>query len=181
MKTNMPPDEFRRYGHEVIDWIADYMENIRDYPVLARVKPGDLTDQLPASAPHSGEEMGAILEDFRKLILPAVTHWNHPRFHGYFSVSGSAPGILAEALIAALNMNGMLWKSSPASTELEQVTLAWLREWLGLPPDFFGVIHDTASVNVLHAIAAARERWSSIARSNASLASAAGRWSPIAR
>ncbi|MCP5119883.1 MAG: PLP-dependent decarboxylase, partial [bacterium] len=113
--------------------------------------------RLPDSAPEEGEPMAAILEDFQKLIMPAVTHWNHPRFHGYFSVSGSPPGILAEALIAALNMNGMLWKSSPAATELEQVTLAWLREWLGLPADFFGVIHDTASINVLHAIAAARE------------------------
>lgn len=153
----MPAEEFRRFGHEVIDWIADYMSHIREYPVLARVKPGELVDRLPRSAPETGEPMDAILKDFRELILPGITHWNHPRFHAYFSVSSSGPGILAEALIAALNVNGMLWKSSPASTELEQVTLSWLRQWLGLPESFFGVIHDTASTNALHAIAAARQ------------------------
>lgn len=158
MKSNMPPEEFRRYGHRVIDWIADYLEHIRDYPVLARLEPGELASRLPAKAPEEGEPMEAILEDFERQILPAVTHWNHPRFHAYFSVSASPPGILAEALIAALNMNGMLWKTSPASTELEQVTLGWLRDWLGLPERFFGVIHDTASINAVHAIAAARFR-----------------------
>ena len=156
--TQMPPDEFRRHGHEIVDWIADYIAQIRDYPILPQVRPGELTGQLPAKAPDPGQSMEEILEDFRKLILPAVTHWNHPRFHGYFSISGSSPGILAEMLIAALNNNGMLWKSSPASTELEQVTLDWLREWIGLPEEFFGLIFDTASVGVLHAIVAARER-----------------------
>lgn len=158
MKWNMPPEEFRRYGHRIIDWIADYLEHIRDYPVLPRLEPGELASRLPARAPEEGEPMEAILEDFERQILPAVTHWNHPRFHAYFSVSASPPGILAEALIAALNMNGMLWKTSPASTELEQVTLGWLRDWLGLPERFFGVIHDTASLNAVHAIAAARFR-----------------------
>jgi len=157
MKTNMPPEEFRRYGHQIIDWVADYLSEIRQYPVLARVEPGELTAQLPAAAPEHGEPMEEIWRDFHELILPAVTHWNHPRFHGYFSISGSAPGILAETLIAALNMNGMLWKSSPAATELEQVTLGWLREWIGLPEEFFGLILDTASLGALHAIAAARE------------------------
>ena len=94
MKTNMPPEEFRRHGHEVIDWIADYMEHIRDYPVLASVQPGELAARLPESAPEQGETMDAVLADFRELIVPAITHWNHPRFHGYFSVSGSGPGIL---------------------------------------------------------------------------------------
>jgi len=158
MKPDMPPEEFRRFGHQVVDWIAGYMEQIRDYPVLARVQPGELTAQLPPAAPETGEPMETVLADFERLILPAVTHWNHPRFHAYFSVSASAPGILAETLIAALNMNGMLWKTSPAATELEQVTLAWLRRWLGLPDSFFGVIHDTASTNAVHAIAAARHR-----------------------
>ena len=135
----MPAEEFRRYGHEVIDWIADYMAHIRDYPVLAKVVPGDLVDRLPASAPETGEPMDAILADFQKLIMPAITHWNHPSFHAYFSVSSSGPGVLAEALSATLNMNGMLWKTSPAVTELEQVTLGWLREWMGLPADWFGI------------------------------------------
>lgn len=158
MKSDMPPDEFRRFGRQVVDWIAGYLEHIRDYPVLARVQPGELAARLPGAAPEAGEPMEAVLADFERLILPAVTHWNHPRFHAYFSVSASAPGILAEMLIAALNMNGMLWKTSPAATELEQVTLAWLRQWLGLPEAFFGVIHDTASTNAVHAIAAARFR-----------------------
>ena len=153
----MTNDEFRRYGHQLVDWMADYLANIRDYPVLTAMHPGELVDKLPGSAPEHGESMDAILEDFEREIIPAMTHWNHPRFHAYFSVSGSPPGILAEMLIATLNSNGMLWKSCPAITELEQVTLSWLRQWLGLPPDFFGIIYDTASVSTMHAIAAARE------------------------
>ncbi len=153
----MPVEEFRRAAHEAVEWIADYLVNLRDYPVLAQVKPGDLSGQLPKAAPEQGEPVDAILEDFRRLILPGITHWNHPRFFAYFSITGSAPGILAELLCAALNVNGMLWKSSPAATELEQVALGWLRQWVGLPEEFFGIIYDTASVSTLHAIAAARE------------------------
>jgi aromatic-L-amino-acid decarboxylase len=154
----MNSEEFRHYGHQAVDWIAEYLEHIRDYPVLAKVQPGDLTDSLPLSAPDHGESMAAILADFEKQIVPAITHWNHPRFFAYFAISGSTPGILAELLAAALNVNGMLWKSSPAATELEQVTLAWLRQWLGLPPEFLGIIYDTASISTMHAIAAAREK-----------------------
>jgi aromatic-L-amino-acid decarboxylase len=155
--SDMPGQEFRRAGHEIIDWIAGYLENIRDLPVLPSVRPGDVARSLPASGPEHGEEMQAILEDFRELIIPGTTHWNHPRFHAYFSVSASGPGILAEALSAALNVNGMVWKSSPAATELERVVLGWLREWLGLPDSFFGIIYDTASTSTMHAIAAARD------------------------
>jgi aromatic-L-amino-acid/L-tryptophan decarboxylase len=168
----MAPEEFRRYGHEVVDWIADYLRDIREFPVLPDLRPGDLVERLPSQGPEDGESMDAILKDFRELIVPAATHWNHPRFHGYFSISGSAPGILAESLIAALNMNGMLWKSSPAATELEQVTLGWLRQWLELPESFFGVIFDTASVGVLHAIVAAREAADPEARRS-------GHWRPL--
>ena len=150
-------DEFRRAAHEAVDWIADYLENARKFPVLPRMNPGDLIDRLPRSAPERGEPLGTILDDFYKLILPAVTHWNHPRFMAYFSISASGPGILGEMLAAAINANGMLWKTSPAGTELEEVTLGWLRQWLGLPEEFFGIIYDTASVSTLHAIAAARE------------------------
>lgn len=153
----MDAEEFRRFGHDVVDWIADYLANVRDYPILPRMEPGDLARRLPESAPEQGEPMEAILSDFRKLIVPAATHWNHPRFCGYFAITGSAEGVLAEALTAALNMNGMLWQSSPAATELELVTLDWLRQWLGLKPGWFGLILDTASVGALHAIAAARE------------------------
>jgi len=150
-------EEFRRYGHQVVDWMADYLKDIRQYPVLPHAKPGELMDRLPAHAPDRGEPMDAILEDFEGSIVPALTHWNHPRFFAYFAISGSYPGILAEMLAGALNVNGMLWKSCPALTELEQVTLGWLREWIGLPEEFFGIIYDTASISTLHAIAAARE------------------------
>jgi aromatic-L-amino-acid decarboxylase len=155
--SDMPREEFRQAGHEVIDWIADYLDGVRDFPVLPAIQPGDLRASLPASAPDDGEPIDRILEDFRELIVPANTHWNHPRFHAYFSVSASAPGILAEALTAALNVNGMVWKSSPACTELEQIVLAWLRQWLGLPDSFFGIVYDTASTSTLHGLAAARE------------------------
>lgn len=156
LPRDMPPEEFRRAGHEVIDWIADYLSDPRRFGVLPGAEPGQLTDLLPPTAPEHGEPVERILEDFRKLILPHSTLWNHPLFFAYFSVSSSGPGILAETLSAALNMNGMLWKSSPAVTELEQVTLGWLREWLRLPESFFGIIHDTASLSTFHAILAAR-------------------------
>jgi aromatic-L-amino-acid decarboxylase len=153
----MTSDEFRRYGYQAIDWIADYLAHPERYPVLAPVKPGQLTDALPAHGPEGGESMEAILADFDGLIAPAITHWNHPGFMAYFANTGSEPGIIGELLSAALNVNGMLWKSSPAVTELEQVTLRWLREWTGLPSDWFGLIYDTASLSSMHAIAAARE------------------------
>jgi aromatic-L-amino-acid decarboxylase len=150
-------EDFRRAGHEVVDWIAHYLEHTRDYPVLPAVKPGELTDALPRSAPDKGEPYATILKDFENIILPAVTHWNHPRFLAYFACTGSAPAILAEALAATLDTNGLHWKTSPAVAELEQVALGWLREWMGLPSDYFGIIYDTASVSTLHAVAAARE------------------------
>jgi aromatic-L-amino-acid/L-tryptophan decarboxylase len=155
--ADMPNEEFRRAGHEVADWIADYLRDIRDLPVLPRVRPGAVRESLPASAPETGEPIEAILQDFRDIIVPANTQWNHPRFHAYFSVSASGPGILAEALTAALNVNHMVWKSSPAGSELELVTMDWLRQWLQLPPEFFGMILDTASVSTLHALIAARD------------------------
>jgi len=150
-------EEFRQAAHQAVDWIAGYLANPRQYPVLAKIKPGELIDQLPRSAPERGESFQAILADFEKLVLPAVTHWNHPGFMAYFACTGSTPAILAEMLAAALNTNAILWKTSPAVTELEQVSLDWLRQWLGLPEGFFGIIYDTASVSSLHAIAAARE------------------------
>ncbi len=157
MNFDMPPDEFRRAGHEVVDWIADYLAGVREYPVLPSFQPGHLLDALPPVAPEQGEPIERILADFREQIVPDVTHWNHPRFFAYFSVSASGPGILGEMLTAALNINGMLWKSSPATTELEQVTMGWLRKWMGLPEEWFGLIYDTASISTFHAIGAARE------------------------
>jgi aromatic-L-amino-acid decarboxylase len=155
--ADMPSEQFRLAGHDVMDWIADYLDGVRDLPVLPSCRPGELVDTLPATGPECGEPVEEILADFRNQIVPATTHWNHPRFHAYFSVSSSAPGILAEALSAALNVNGMVWKSSPACTELEEVTLSWLRQWLNLPDSFFGIIYDTASTSTMHAVAAARE------------------------
>lgn len=137
--------------------MADYLANAGSYPVLPRMKPGDLIDALPRCGPERGEPMSAILEDFRKQIVPAATHWNHPGFMAYFAISASGPGILGEMLTAVLNMNGMLWKTSPAVVELEQVALDWLRRWIGLPDGLFGITFDTASTSSMHAIAAARE------------------------
>jgi aromatic-L-amino-acid decarboxylase len=154
---DMDPESFRREGYRVVDWIADYFANPERYPVLSRVKPGEVRDTLPARAPERGEEFAEILRDFDRLIVPGITHWNHPGFFAYFAITGSAPGVLAEFLSAALNAQGMLWRTSPSVTELEEVTLGWLRELMGLPPAFDGVIYDTASVSSLHALAAARE------------------------
>ncbi len=168
--VHMTPEEFRKAGHEAVDWIADYLRDIRDYPVLAPVKPGEITAKLPASAPEQGEPPEAILRDFREILVPGITHWNHPRFFAYFSISGSGPGILGEMLAAGLNVNHMLWKASPAATELEQLTLSWVRQWLGLPQDFFGIIHDTASISTMHAVLAARCAYSDEARLNGDFA-----------
>jgi aromatic-L-amino-acid decarboxylase len=153
----MQPNEFRRHGHAVVDWIADYLENPEQWPVLPGVRPGELRSSLPQSPPARGESMDAVLDDFRKLIVPATTHWNHPAFMAYFANSSTGAGVLGEALTAALNVNAMLWRTSPAATELELLTLDWLRQMLGLPEKFFGVIGDTASSNTLYALAAARE------------------------
>ena len=155
---DMDPEAFRREAHRVADWIADYLADPGRYPVLSRVSPGDIARALPAEAPAAGEPFARIFEDFERIILPGVTHWNHPGFFAYFAITGSAPGVLAEFLSAALNVQAMLWRTSPAATELEEVTLAWLRRLVHLPDDFEGVIYDTASISTLHALAAARER-----------------------
>ena len=154
---DMDPEVFRRYGHQAIDWIADYLAHTDDYPVLSRTRPGAVKSHLPEAPPEAPEPMDRILADFEDIIIPGITHWNHPAFFAYFSVTGSGPGILGELISAALNVNCMLWKTSPAATELEEVTLDWLRQMLGLPPGFKGVITDGASMSSLLAIAAARE------------------------
>lgn len=153
----MTAEEFRQAGYQHIDWISQYFQSVRQFPVMTDRTPGELTRQLPKSAPDSGEPIAAILADFKSGIFPALTLWNHPRFFAYFSVSSTPPSILADLLASALNVNAMLWKSSPAATELEQVTLSWLRQWLLLGDQWFGIIYDTASIGVLQAIGAARE------------------------
>ncbi len=153
----MDPADFRRHGHELVEWIADYLEHSDRYPVLSRIKPGDIIEALPGAAPEDGEPFEAIMADFERVLVPGLTHWNHPGFLAYFAITASAPGVLAEFLSAALNQQAMLWRTSPAATELEAVSLGWLRQLIGLPDAFEGVIYDTASVATMHALVAARQ------------------------
>ena len=152
----MDADEFRRHARRLTDWIANYLEH-PDYPVLSRAVPGEIRASLPPDPPQAPGRFDDILDDFERLVLPGLTHWNHPGFFAYFAITGSAPGVLAEFLTAGLNVQAMLWRTSPAATELEDVALSWLRQLLGLPPALEGVIYDTASISTLHALAAARE------------------------
>jgi aromatic-L-amino-acid decarboxylase len=154
---DMPAAELAHALRLVTDRIATFLSDPTRWRVLPDVAPGELRAALPPQAPERPDSFETILADFDSLIMPATTHWNHPGFMAYFATSGSAPGILAEALIATLNVNAMLWRSGPAATELEEVTLNWLRQLLGLPHDFEGVINDTASSSTLYALAAARE------------------------
>jgi aromatic-L-amino-acid/L-tryptophan decarboxylase len=154
---DMSAEEFRRYGREVVDWIADYLSHPERYPVLSQNRPGEMKESQPARPPEHGENFDEVLADVDRIVVPGVTHWNHPAFFAYFSISGSMPGILGEMFAAAFNVNAMLWRTSPSATELEEVTLDWLRQMIGLPGDFSGVLYDTASISTLCAIAAARE------------------------
>jgi aromatic-L-amino-acid decarboxylase len=160
----MTPDEFRRYGHAVVDWIADYHSRIESFPVLSQVKPGEVRASLPANPPLHGESFDAVLRDVENLILPGVTHWQSPNFFAYFPGNASGPGILGDLLSSGLGVQGMLWSTSPACTELETHVLDWLVTMLGLPEKFLssrtggGVIQDTASSAALCALLAGRER-----------------------
>ncbi|HUJ13596.1 MAG TPA: pyridoxal-dependent decarboxylase [Thermoanaerobaculia bacterium] len=156
-KLDATSDEFRAAGHRLIDWIADYLDGVDRYDVLSRVRPGEVAAQFPAKPSEKGRAYDDLIRDFESKIVPGITHWNHPAFFAYFSITGSQAGILAELLTAAINANGMLWKTSPSLTELESVTLEWLRRSLGLPEGLFGIINDTASINSFLALAAARE------------------------
>jgi len=153
----MTPSDFRDAFDRVAAWIDDYYRDPGRYPVLSRSLPGDLVAALPADAPVEGEPFERIFSDFERLIIPGITHWNHPRFFAYFAISAARVTVLAEALAAALDVNAMLWRTSPAATELEDVTLAWLRRMLGLPDAFHGIVYDTASIGGFTALAAARE------------------------
>ena len=161
---HMTPDEFRRYGRAVVDWIADYYENIESYPVLSQVQPGELRDALPPKPPRQGESFEELLKDVSDLIMPGVTHWQSPNFFAYFPANSSAPAVLGELLSAGLGVQGMLWATSPACTELETHVLDWVADMLALPEKFKsdstggGVIQDTASSASLCALLAARER-----------------------
>ena len=153
---DIAPDEFRRHLHEVADWIADYRENIGSLPISPTALPGAIRAQLPAEAPEHGEPVADILADIDRIIMPGVMHWAHPQFVGYFGATTTGPGILAEMIAGALNINAMTWRTSPVATELETHVLQWLQQWLGLGDEFSGVVYDTASISTMHALAAAR-------------------------
>ncbi|MGH3129615.1 MAG: pyridoxal phosphate-dependent decarboxylase family protein [Gaiellaceae bacterium] len=147
---------FRDDGAAALEWAARYLERVHEFPVLAQVEPGEIRSRLPGEAPEHGEPFSAVLRDLDDVLMPGVTHWQSPRYFAYFASTGSEPGILAELLVAALNQVGILWRASPALQELEEVTLDWLRELLGLPEGFEGHIEDSASVATLAALTAAR-------------------------
>ncbi len=161
---HMSPEEFRRWGYAVVDWVADYQRRVASLPVVSRVQPGEIRASLPAEPPQKGEPFEAILADVEKLILPGITHWQSPNFFAFFPANNSGPSILGELVSAALGVQGMLWATSPACTELETHILDWLVAMLGLPEKFKsagaggGAIQDTASSGVLCALLAARER-----------------------
>jgi aromatic-L-amino-acid decarboxylase len=159
---DMDPEAYRQAAHQVADWTADYLRDVERLPVLSTAPPGTVRSGLPASPPRNGEAISAMLADIEELLVPATTHWQSPGFMAYFASSGSGPGILGETLAAAFNVNAMLWRTAPAATELEQVTLDWLRQMVGLPQPLFGVINDTASSSTLYALAAAREAQSDL-------------------
>ena len=153
----MHPDEFRRHGHELVDWMADYFARVGDLPVTPPVHPGDIRRRLPADPPATGEPFDALFADFREIIVPGMTHWNHPGWFAYFPGNNSPPSVLAEMLTATMGAQCMSWATSPAATELEQVVMDWLRRMLDLPDGFTGVIQDTASTATLVALLSARE------------------------
>ena len=148
---------FREDGAEALEWAARYLERVGELPVLAQVQPGEIRAKLPASPPETGEPFSAVLRDLEEVLLPGITHWQHPRFFGYFAVTASEPGILAELLAATLNSVAIMWRAAPASSELEEHVLDWLAQLLGLPPGLHGHIEDTASTSTTAALMAARE------------------------
>lgn len=154
----MNTDEFRRYAHELVDWMAWYMENAGSFPVKSQVKPGDIIGRLPVSPPEMPEEFDKLFRDFNEIVMPGITHWQSPSFFAYFPANTSPPSILAEMITATLGAQCMIWETSPAAAELEERVLNWLRDAMGLPREFEGVIHDTASVATLCAVISAREK-----------------------
>jgi len=154
----MTPEEFRSHAHVLVDWMADYMRDVGTHRVLPEVAPGDVRKRVPASPPESPEPFDEVMRDFATLVLPGITHWNHPGWFGYFPANNSPPSILAEMLTSTIGAQCMSWQTSPAATELEQATMEWLRQMLGLPETFTGVIQDTSSTATLVALLTARER-----------------------
>ena len=154
----MDKETFRKFGHEFVDWIVDYLDSVEEYPVRAQIEPGEIINRLPDSAPDVGESMEHIFKDFREIVLPGVTHWQHPSWFAYFPANNSPPSVLAEMLTAGMGAQCMIWETSPAAAELEERVMDWLRKMLGLPEGMNGVIQDTASTTTLIALLTAREK-----------------------
>jgi aromatic-L-amino-acid/L-tryptophan decarboxylase len=160
----MDPDEFRRLGHELVDWIADYRERVAELPVMSRVQPGEVAALLPTSPPQRGEGLAAIVDELERIVLPGITHWNHPGWFAYFPSNTDLSSVLADLVSAGLGPQSMSWQTSPAATEVEDVVMEWLRQMVGLPETFTGVIHDSASTATFCALLCARERSSAFAQ-----------------
>lgn len=156
--SRMTPDEFRRFGHQLVDWLADYREHVGARPVMSRTEPGDIRRQLPAAPPETAEPFEAVLRDLEDVVVPGLTHWSHPSFFGYFPCNGDLSSVLGDLASTGLGVLGLAWQSSPALTEVEEVVTDWLRQMVGLGPAWSGVIQDTASVSTLVALLSARER-----------------------
>ncbi|TAE51823.1 MAG: aspartate aminotransferase family protein, partial [Bacteroidetes bacterium] len=154
----MNAENFRREAHRMVDWMADYLQDVEKYPVRAQVSPREIFEQLPDEAPVQGEEMSAIFQDFEKIILPGITHWQSPNFYAYFPANASPPSLLAEMLTATLGAQCMIWETSPAAAELEEKVTGWLGKLIGIPAEWAGVIQSTASESTLCALLSARER-----------------------
>jgi aromatic-L-amino-acid decarboxylase len=159
----MKNEDFRRAGHQFVDWIAEYFEKVEEYPIVSRLEPGDIKREIPAVPPARGEAMEAIFQDFERVMMPGITHWQHPGWFAYFPANNSPASVLGELLTAGLGAQCMVWQTSPAAAELEEVVLDWLRQMIGLPAGFSGVIQDTASTATLCALLSAREKASGFA------------------
>ena len=165
----MDTHDFRRLGHELIDWVADYRERIAEYPVMSRVRPGEVAAKLPAEPPRRAEGLATISADLERIVLPGITHWNHPGWFAYFPSNTDLSSVLADLVSSGLGVQGMSWQTSPAATEVEDVVMEWLRQMLGLSDAFTGVIHDTASTATLCALLCARERSSNFSQDRGGL------------
>src|SRR4051812_8559593 len=159
----MTPEEFRRRGHQIVDWIADYRARVATLPVMSRVEPGEVMARLPAAPPEQPEPFDGIFRDLEAILLPGLSHWQHPDFFGYFPSNGELSSVLGDYLSTGLGVLGLSWQSSPALSELEEVTTGWLRQMVGLSEAWRGVIQDTASTSTLVALLCARERGSGYA------------------
>src|SRR5258707_13949060 len=165
----MDPEAFRQIGHQLIDWIADYHLKVADFPVMARVEPGAIRAQLPGTPPESSETFNAIFQDLEQIILPGLSHWQHPNFYGYFPSNATLSSVLGDYLSTGLGVLGLSWQSSPALSELEEVATDWMRQMVGLSENWSGVIQDTASTSTLVALMCARERTSNYSLARAGL------------